>query len=573
MTCLPVALGQIASEPLLFLRVSHITTTNCVALHATFDYVYYYASKYSSSVPCTSKSCQVSDLTLTPGDNAAEMSQVWSGNISTDDPATRIEGTARILIRLYARSSHADIQIWSNPSTPISIPENAKLHFLSLVEIARIPLYLAAGPSCDVSTGNETTITWLTEALLTDEGSDHHEEAPREPRWMRTGGQSENGILLRVETENEEELGIRNVVTELLVYAAIAKSRPALPTPPMSSSLAPSDGDPKDALLRNGNTVKVFALPLCSHVIGSLEKLMDTYPPNPSESQSAPDACFLPYTHDPAQVTQQASQKRQSISKLFEDATKKRRKFKGGGGESVSQAMAGIDRLPSQHDLWEKQEALQPQNKDPRRESLSRVFNSTPAAGSEHARPISRSAPLAHGKPSSLHQVESVISARDSPTLSDRDCSYAQQNKAALTKVVMAAMRLHGLQQKKKPPSHSQLPNSVASHTETNVISNEADEEYKLVYHQTFKAAMFTFRKHLNGLLISQETMREVVDQLLTMFCTDPMNLDGVSEGGESREFEASKGGPSSSPFDKPSSQAQVSSMGNVWNRPTVKKR
>ena len=501
------------------------------------------------------------------------MSQVWSGNISTDDPATRIEGTALLLIRLYARLSYAEIQIWSNPSTPIPFPDNAKLHFLSLVEIARIPLYIAAGPSCDVSTGNEATTAWLTEALLFDEGSDRREDAPREPRWMRTGSQSENGILLRVETENEKELGIRNVVTELLLYAAIAKAQHALPTPPMSSSPAPSDVDSKDALLRHGNTVKVFALPLCSIVIGSMEKLMDTYSPNPGESQSAPQACFLPYTHDPAQVTQQAPQKRQSISTLFEDATKKRRKFKGGGGESISQAMAGIDRLPSQHDLWEKQEALQPQKKDSRRESLSRVSNDTPTAGPEHARPISRSAPLPHGKRSSLHRMESANSARDSPTLSDGDGIYAQQNKAALTKVVMAAMRLHGLQQRKKPPTHSQLPNPVALHTEIHVVTNEAEEEYKLIYHQTFKAAMFTFRKHLNGLLISQETMREVVDRLLTMFCTDPMDLDGVSEGRESREIEASNGGPSSSPFDKPSSQAQVSNMGNVWNRPTVKRR
>ena len=304
-----------------------------------------------------------------------------------------------------------------------------------------------------------------------------------------------------------------------------------------------------------------------------MEKLMDICPLNPNESQSAPQAYFLPYTHEPAQVTQQAPQKRQSISTLFEDATKKRRKLKRGGGESISQAMAGVDRPPSQHDLWERQEALQPQHKDPRTRSLSRISNITPATGPENARPTSRSAPLAHGKRSSLHRMESAISTRDSPTLSDVDGSYAQQNKAALTKVIMAAMRLHGLQQKKKPLSHSQLPNPVTSLTDMNVVTNEADDEYKLVYHQTFKAAMFTFRKHLDGLLISQERMREIVDRLLTMFCSDPLNFDCVSEGSECKEFEASNGGPSSSPFDKPSSQAQLSKMGHIWNRPTVKKR
>ena len=157
------------------------------------------------------------------------MSQVWSGNISTDDPATHIEGTHLFLLEWYTCSHQAEIQIWGSPSTPNPIPENAKLHFLSLVDIARIPLYLAAGPSCDVFTENEATTNWLTEALLTCEGSDYHEDAPGEPLWMRMGGQSEYGILLRVETENEEELGIRSVVTEILLYAPPCRPHPCPP--------------------------------------------------------------------------------------------------------------------------------------------------------------------------------------------------------------------------------------------------------------------------------------------------------------------------------------------------------
>ena len=386
--------------------------------------------------------------------------------------------------------------------------------------------------------------------------------------------QSQNGILLKVGTGNEEEQGIRNVVTEMLLYAAVADIGGALPTPPAFSGPARPDEDLEDALIQSGTGIKVFALPLCSSVIGGVKNSIEICQPVPTESQSAGQACFLSYTHDPARVAEPAPQKRPSISTLFEDATQKRRKLKGHGGESISQTMAVIDRLPSQHGLREKQETAQPQQKDLRRRSLSRASSMTPVAGLENSRPASRSGPLANGKRSSLHRVESAISPRDSPMLSDAEGNFAQQNKAALTKVVMAAMRLHGLQQKKKLPTKPQLPHQMPLNSDTNVMADEAEDEYKLVYHQTFKAAVFTFRKHVNTLLISQETMRDIVDRLLTMFCTDPMIVDGTPNGSGFPEIEANNGRPpSSSPFDKPSSQARFSSVVNGWNTPTVKKR
>lgn len=460
-----------------------------------------------------------------------------------------------------------------NPSIRVPLSHDAKLHFLSLVEVARIPLYLAAGPSCDVSTGNEATTKWLTEALLHCEESELYEDASRDPWWLHLGGQSENGILLGVWAEKEEQRGTRNVTTEVLLYAAVTKTHTALPTPPTSSSPAPPDEDFTDALGQDGKMVKVYALPLCSNIIGRAKLSIETCLPTTAEFQSAGQAWFLPHTHESDRVTQATAQKRPSLSSLFEDATKKRRKIKGRGGESISQAMAGIDRPPSQHGPPETQEAPQPQHNDLRRKSLSRASSMTSVVGPERSRPASRSGPLANGKRSSLHRVESVFSPRDSPTPLDADDSLPQQNKAALTKVIMAAMRLHGLQQKKRPAGKSQLPSQVTTHTETIPAVNEAEEEYKLVYHQTFKAATFTFRKYLNAQAIPQEAMRDVVDQLLIMFCTDPMVVDHVKDTGDLQVFEANKELPSSSPFDKPSSQARASDFANGWNTPMVKKR
>ena len=425
---------------------------------------------------------------------------------------------------------------------------------------------MAAGPSSNVSTGNENTTAGLTEALL-----DHKEESHLDRDveggswWAHVGRQSENGVLLRVEWENEEEeeeeREMQNVVTEILLYAAVAKLNPA-----------PPDGNLPKIFDQSENAVKVYALPLCSNIINRAKKSMEICSPSLTDSQSAGQAWFLPHTHDPGRVMQPAPQKRQSISTLFEDATKKRRKFKGRGGESVSQAMAGIDRLPPQYGLSETQEAPLPQQNDLRRKSLSRASSMTSITGPEYPRPASHSGPLPNRKQSLLHRVESAVSPRDSPTPSDADGSCVQQNKAALTKVVMAAMRLHGLQQKKKPPSKSQRHDQVTMQTETNGASNEAEDEYKLVYHQTFKAAVFTFRKDFNIQIIPQERMRDTVDELLTIFCTDPMFVDHMNDYGDLHTYEAIKSLPSSSPFDKPSSQARSSTFANGWNTPMVKK-
>ena len=393
------------------------------------------------------------------------------------------------------------------------------------------------------------------------------------PWWMQLGGQSRNGILLNVGAANREESDIRNVVTEILLYAAVTKADPASSDPLNSSSSKAPDESIEESLKQEGPTVKVFALPLCSNVIGLLQRTTASYPPVPTEPQSAAQAYFLPYTHDSTQPTQILPQKRQSITTLFEVAKDKRRKSKGRGGESISQAMATIHSLPSQHETQEKQEASQPQHNDLRRRSLSRTSSMTPVVRQEHPRPISRPGPLANAKRSSLHRVESALSPRDTPTPSIIDGSYEQQNKAGLTKVVMAAMRLHGLQQKRKRPSISQLPIQEKGQNERHGMQSEAEDEYKLVYHQTFKAAIFTFRKSLDAMLISQERMRDVVDRLLIMFCTDPMMEDRHPDNLAFQEYATNNDFPSSSPFDKPSTQARSTAVVDAWNTPTTKKR
>ena len=441
-----------------------------------------------------------------------------------------------------------------------------------------IPLYLAAGPSLEVSSDNEATLGWLRGVVLAQEDSPYQDDIPIEPWWSRLGGQSDHGILLRVES-GENGQGRDDSITEVLLYAAMETNLTTLPTPPASSSPAPPDEHLLESLPGSLPNIKVYALPLCSKIFGRAERAAGLSSPPPEECTTPREACFLPHGLGQPHDEKTAHQKRQSLSLLFEDATQKRRKLKGRGGESISKAMAGIDRPLSQHGLPQniEREELEtpslPQKGPAGRRSLTRASTIMSIASSDYSRPASRSGPLANGKRSSLHRVESAISQRDSPTLSDTEGGFALQNKAALTKVVMAGMRLHGLQQRKKlgkGPTLDEPPNTATSAGDPAPFS-EAEDEYKLVYHQTFKAATFTFRRHFGAQIISQELMRDVVDKFLTIFCSDPLTTTGLQDGGLV-PF-GTTNGESLGAFDKPTVVSSSPIPGSFWSLPTAKTR
>lgn len=112
----------------------------------------------------------------------------------------------------------------------------------------------------------------------------------------------------------------------------------------------------------------------------------------------------------------------------------------------------------------------------------------------------------------------------------------------------MAGMRMYGLQQTKKSA------NTANRITEG---SSEQDGEYKLIYHQTFRAASFAFRTHLAVKQVPQNTLREVVDRLLSMFCNDPLAESKIEEDVD-RSFGSQKLEQRRNPFDEPTSSAGI---------------
>ncbi len=400
------------------------------------------------------------------------------------------------------------------------------------------------------------------------------EETASGPWWSYQGAQSEYGMLLSVGYGKAGPRGGNNL-TELLLYAAVKRNVAELPTTFLSSSPAPTEESYRTSLHGNHLDVKVYALPLSSRILDDVDKAAGLAAPTKDDLTTSREAVFLPRSQDLSHLRQEAHQKRPSLSALFEDATQKRRKLKGRGGERISKAMAEIDRPATRHGLpsgLDQEESEIPPLLQARKavtQNLSSSSSMMSTANPELPRPASRSGALANGKRSSLHRVESAISARNSPLLSDVDGGYAQNNKAALTKVVMAGMRLYGLQQKKrlgKSSATEDRPNTATSIGDA--TPSEAEDEFKLVYHQTFKAAMFAFRKHFNVQAISQDVMRDIVDRILSLFCSDP--LVGLETEGGSTAFGTSSQ-KSVGAFDEPSA-GQSSMPGSVWSPHTVKK-
>jgi hypothetical protein len=117
------------------------------------------------------------------------------------------------------------------------------------------------------------------------------------------------------------------------------------------------------------------------------------------------------------------------------------------------------------------------------------------------------------------------------------------KNKDAIARVVMAGMRLYGLSQSNRKIRDKQQRSGSASPAiavedsitpEALEAERKNDEEYKAVYHQVYKGVCFTFRAHMQTMLLQGYTdaLREAADKLLAMFVNNPLanGLLGVAD-------------------------------------------
>lgn len=397
------------------------------------------------------------------------------------------------------------------------------MRFLSLVQVALIPLHLAAGPSFYVWTHNESTEHWISEALLDHRDAAAGSAGSTQPWWLRSTQQSDRGILLKVENgvgDIHSTPSSGYTITEILVYAAISKEQEfsgILSTIPGSPSGAGDDARVGD---RYGITreIKIYALPLSSRKHEHFDRIQGLDPQPLLNGTDDGKAYFLPTAREDTSTHASSPWERSRLSNLFDEARDQRKRLIRHGGGGVSKVMARMDgpglnlrsasgemRVTIPADL-----STDMPLKATRRESLSRASSISSFRSLEPTRPPSRRESLTNGKRSSLHRVESITPAGE---IVDGNI-IEQQNKAALSRIVMTGMRIYGLQQKKgreasRPP--------------------DDDDEYKLIYHQTFKGALFAFRTHITSEVIDQESMRDTVDRLLAIFCNDPLGTQAFS--------------------------------------------
>lgn len=438
-----------------------------------------------------------------------------------------------------------------------------------MIHTSDVPLFLAAGPALDIWSDDPHTEEVLTGLLLPSRDICSAADYAPESWWLRSSQQSDLGILVKVKgSQAKEAIAQAPQATELLLYAAVVETAPieGLLTPPRSSS--PVADDLGTETQRNGRDtqLRLFALPLCSNVTSAGGHVGN------HEAQEQPispgKAFFLPPgISKVAPIQDSLTSKRRKISNVFDDATKQRRRLKGRGGEAISRAMA--DAMPTRALLPNPQSNQTYPSKDAqptrttdeksqaaemRRRSLSRASSVGSLQLIEPSRPPSRRDSFVPGRRSGLNRVESVISGPNSPLALDSDNSLQAHNTKALSRIVMAGMRMYGLQQKKKATKYDGQGRDESDNQESQSDPAQKDlEEYKLVYHQTYKGACFAFRHHFPTTLVRQDAMREVVDRLLLLFCTDPLPTRGPDTQGD--QLFGSQDDAAQSAFDMPSNR------------------
>ena len=438
------------------------------------------------------------------------------------------------------------------------------------MNVASIPLCLAIGPSLDVQFRDEGTRRWLQETLCENVQEIESHRDDEAPWWRNNTRQSNLGILVKVDGRQRDKT--ETTLTELLLYATVEPDDALLPTPPTSSSPSQTHAAINTAPPREDVTTFSFhALPLCSDVLLRAQRASQLCTPPPEDGE----AFFLP---DNA-TDLEAAVKRRKISSVFEAATKQRRRSKAKGGEGVAKAMASL------HDFQQSTTVSQPLqrmddtagpvkgNRKSQKATLTRAASdSSISLASDFSRPPSRPSTATGRKRSSLHRVESAYTPREDSIMSDAN-PILEQNKEALSKIIMAGMRLHGLQQRKKLNTEStQFQHSrKSSLADIGTTGPTSDDEYKLVYHQTLKSALFAFRSHCSIRLINQVTMRDVVDKMLDLFCTDPLTPQLMSDGFPMAPDTTLQ--ERDNPFDAPMSSAPKTEEVNVWSTPFQKKR
>lgn len=438
---------------------------------------------------------------------------VWAGDIELPNKRT-IQGKQADSFQEILLTDFVGIElVATHASEPIL--DHASLHFLACVDVARIPLYLAVAPPLEVYSHSVATQDWFSALLLSGHVAGKDTELPW---WHASAAQSPIGIL--VEVRGAASNIISPVITELLFYATSTEpvQDEALGPPSPTSSSPPS------------NNFAIHALPISSDLLQNhvstttttTSPLSPSRPsastkPTPEDANTTTDAEFHPPLHSsgnliPApQPSITNDRKRQSVSSLFDEAAERRKRARRHGGESIAAAAAGggggggavLPKRSASSSFSLQQELLdnsRPSSADGSRPPLSR---SPSVSFSEDVRAAAQAAAATTmvRRTSSLLRVTSVAAAAGEEGEGKQQQGVEARNKDVISRLVMAGMRMYGLQQRRKTAVRkASVASDNAAAVAAQVQQGEGagadgdaarDEEYKLVYHQAYRGTVF----------------------------------------------------------------------------------
>lgn len=335
----------------------------------------------------------------------------------------------------------------------------------------------------EVYSERQATQGWFNTVLL-----DHFCTEDMETQWWQDfQNQSPVGILAKAHDETKAGSGPK--LTEILFFASAE---------PKGLASSFSSNAPQIP------TIRLLAVPLSSDLLHPAPA-HSTPPLSPNASpvfQEQEAAQFLPH---PASTSSLEARKRESVSNIFDEAEERRKRARRKGGQSVAAAASRANEpIPQLKRSTSSNLTEPPLDARGRRDSpntsfshpgtkSSRSLSRSPSVNLE-IRPASRREGLdSHAKRSSLSRVASVADLDGEPTIESR-------NKDTISRLVMAGMRMYGLHQRKRGnkaharrASVAPSADSQAGQHDEDVTPEDAarDEEYKLVYHQTYRGAVF----------------------------------------------------------------------------------
>ena len=424
-----------------------------------------------------------------------------------------------------------DLQL-CGPHGVVPITANATLRYLSAISISCVPLCLIAGAPFEVYSNNATTCEWLLE-ILAREPTETVQNP--EPWWDHPSTQSHLGYLLGIEDNETKDTGDQTRLTELLLYATTAEqdgNEAALPSPPPSSPRA-IDGpeDPGQGNIHLAPPILFRALPICSNlprIAGQSAGLLN--------ADQRPQTTFI-NLEPPLAETGCKHGKRRALTTVFHEASQERKKLKGRGGEAVGRFVKEPETDKLRSTPWNENTARTSSNigGDGSAGRTSRPTSSRRSRSSTIIPDVTGgSSALDKNLPIQGNSYQDVPKSQDTAILDINKNSeqVEQQNKALLSRTVMAGMRLHGLQQPRKSIQRTaSLPAPIPAAPSSD---DTANEEYRQMYHHTYKAAAFALRHQMCTQILKGDDLRETVDRLLGIFLPGTAAVE--DHAGDSRE-------------------------------------